>query len=97
MSVCRLCCVLSALCIKLVGNEWQLCTDRIHTVYTISTMYSDDAHPCLTSLVDYPDYDDPFNPRHAEQESRAFYDLLTDMSVVSRVKTDKTKFLIVSD
>ena len=50
-------------------------------------MYSDDEHPCLTSLVDYPDYDDPFNPRHAEQVSRALYDLLTDMSVVSGVKT----------
>ena len=50
-------------------------------------MCSDDEHPCLTSLVDYPDYDDPFNPRHAEQVSRALYDLLTDMSVVSGVKT----------
>ena len=50
-------------------------------------MYSDDEHPCLTSLVDYPDYDDPFNPRHAEQVSRALYDLLTDMSVVSGIKT----------
>ena len=50
-------------------------------------MNSDDEHPCLTSLVDYPDYDDPFNPRHAEQVSRALYDLLTDMSVVSGIKT----------
>ena len=50
-------------------------------------MCSDDEHPCLTSLVDYPDYDDPFNPRHAEQVSRAMNDLLTDMSVVSGVKT----------
>ena len=46
-------------------------------------------HSCLLSLVDSPDYDDPFNPRHAEQVSRALNDLLTDMCVVSGVQTYK--------
>ena len=29
-----------------------------------------DDHPCLDSLVENPDYEDPFNARHAEQVSR---------------------------
>ena len=70
-----------------VTASHRLYTHCIQAVYTISIMYSDDEHPCLTSLLDHPDYDDPFNPRHAEQVSRALYELLTDMSVVSGVKT----------
>ena len=46
-------------------------------------------HSCLNSLMDSPDYDDHFNPRHAEQVSRAFHDLLTEMCVVSGVQTYK--------
>ena len=33
---------------------------------------------CLTALVDFSDYDDPFNPSHAEQVSRALLDIVTD-------------------
>ena len=48
-------------------------------------MYSQD-HSCLLALVDSPDYDDPFNARHAEQVSRALTDILTDMCVTTGVK-----------
>ena len=41
--------------------------------------------------MDSPDYDDPFNPRHAEQVSRALNDLLTDMGVVSGVQRIDTE------
>ncbi len=43
-------------------------------------------HPCLLALTDSPDYDDPFNPRHAEQVQRALSSLLTEMCVVSGVQ-----------
>ena len=46
-----------------------------------------DDHPCLDSLVDNPDYEDPFNARHAEQVSRAMYDLLTEMCSVTKNET----------
>ena len=44
-------------------------------------------HSCLTALTDDPDYDDPFNARHAEQVSRALSIILTDMSVATGVRT----------
>ena len=47
--------------------------------------FFEDAHPCLNALADIPDYDDSFNPRHAEQVSRAMHELLTDMCTVSGV------------
>ena len=43
-------------------------------------------HPCLLALADSPDYDDPFNARHAEQVSRALYNILTDMCVTTGVQ-----------
>ena len=47
----------------------------------------EEAHPCLNALVDAPEYEDPFNPRHAEQVSRAMHMLLTDMCTASGVNT----------
>ena len=44
-------------------------------------------HSCVTALTDDPDYDDPFNVRHAEQVSRALSIILTDMSVATGVRT----------
>ena len=42
-------------------------------------------HDCLLGLIDAPDYDDPFNARHAEQVQRAMSTLLTDMCVATGV------------
>ena len=44
------------------------------------------SHPCLRALADSPDYDDPFNARHAEQVSRALQNILTDMCVTTGVQ-----------
>ena len=41
----------------------------------------------LTALVDFPDYDDPVNPRHAEQVSRALSDIVTDICAATGARS----------
>ena len=61
---------------------YKLYTRCIHD----SAMVLED-HCCLTALVDFPDYDDPFNPRHAEQVSRALSDIVTDMCAATGARS----------
>ena len=44
-------------------------------------------HYCLLAVVDSPDYDDPFNARHAEQVQRALTDIVTDMCVATGARS----------
>ena len=48
-----------------------------------SAMVLDD-HCWLTALVDFPDFDDSFNPRHAEQVPKALSDIVTDTCAGTR-------------